>query len=98
MDMKIRLSQLFMILCLLFVTFKSDSQEIDTTANSLFNLSFPDFMNTEIDSAVRQSQNITNAPSIVSVITENKIKERGYLNHGEFDMGINKEFFEILHY
>ncbi|MEE4198630.1 MAG: TonB-dependent receptor [Bacteroidales bacterium] len=55
------------------------AQEPDTlSASRLFELSLEDLMNVEIVSAVRQNQNIIDAPSIVSVITSNQIKERGY--------------------
>ncbi len=62
----------------------SFSQNADTTASdNLFNLSLEDLMNIEIVSAVRQNQNIADAPSVVSVITEKQIKERGYLSIDE---------------
>ncbi|HAF30442.1 MAG TPA: hypothetical protein DCG75_15475 [Bacteroidales bacterium] len=72
------------VIILLFSVYDSYSQEIDTSSTSnLFELSLEDLMNIEIVSAVRQNQNITDAPSIVSVITEKQIKERGYLSVDE---------------
>jgi iron complex outermembrane receptor protein len=60
------------------------AQEPDTlSASKLFELSLEDLMNVEIISAVRQNQNIIDAPSIVSVITANQIKERGYTSIDE---------------
>ncbi|MFO7829044.1 MAG: TonB-dependent receptor [Bacteroidales bacterium] len=62
----------------------SIAQENDTLpASRLFNLSLEDLMDIEIVSAVRQNQNIIDAPSIVSVITANQIKERGYTSVSE---------------
>lgn len=72
------------LLCMLFATTNILSQEKDSvTTSSLFDLSLEDLMNIEIVSAVKQSQNITDAPSVVYVITENQMKERGYLSVGE---------------
>lgn len=72
------------LLFILFAAANSLSQEKDTvTTTNLFELSLEDLMNIEIVSAVKQSQNITDAPSVVSVITENQIKERGYLSVDE---------------
>ena len=82
--MKIKFLHLLLIASLLFSSFNSFSQEADTSSTSiLFELSLEDLMDIEIVSAVRQNQNITDAPSIVSVITENQIKERGYLSVDE---------------
>lgn len=72
------------VIILLIFAYNGYSQEIDTSStNNLFELSLEDLMNVEIVSAVRQNQNITDAPSIVSVITEKQIKERGYLSVDE---------------
>jgi len=82
--MKIKFLHLSLIVSLLISSLSSFSQEIDTTsANNLFDLSLEDLMNIEIVSAVRQNQNIADAPSVVSVITEHQIKDRGYLTVGE---------------
>ena len=82
--MKIRFLHLLLTTSLLFYYFNIISQEVDTTStNILFELSLEDLMDVEIVSAVRQNQNITDAPSIVSVITESQIKERGYLSVDE---------------
>jgi len=60
------------------------SQEKDTlNTQMLFNLSLDDLMNIEIESSVKQKQRITEAPSIVTVITAKQIKERGYLSVSE---------------
>lgn len=57
----------------------SYAQETDTSsASALFALSLEDLMEIEIVSASKQNQNIIDAPSVVSVITEKQIKERGY--------------------
>lgn len=75
---------LHLIVIIIFFVHNGYSQEIDTSStNNLFELSLEDLMNVEIVSAVRQNQNITDAPSIVSVITEKQIKERGYLSVDE---------------
>ena len=82
--MKITFYYPIIILLLLLNSLNSFAQEIDTvTTSNLFELSLEDLMNVEIVSAVKQSQNITDAPSVVSVITENQIKERGYLSVDE---------------
>lgn len=82
--MKIRILHLIIYLSLLFSSTKSFSQETDSLlTNKLFELSLNDLMNIEIVTAVRKNQNIFDAPSIVSVITENQIKERGYSNVAE---------------
>ncbi len=86
MVMNIKFLHLLLIASLLFSFFNSFSQEEEADTSStqlLFELSLEDLMNIEIVSAVRQNQNITDAPSIVSVITENQIKERGYLSVDE---------------
>ena len=73
---------IFVVLCINILP--SQSQEIDTTnTQALFELSLDDLMDIEIVSAVRQNQNITEAPSIVSVITETQLKERGYTSIAE---------------
>ncbi|HAN19238.1 MAG: hypothetical protein A2X13_09445 [Bacteroidetes bacterium GWC2_33_15] len=60
------------------------SQEIDTSeTQKLFDLSLDDLMNIEIVSAVGKSQNIKEAPSIVTVITSKQIKQRGYQSVAE---------------
>ncbi|MFC2151355.1 TonB-dependent receptor plug domain-containing protein [Bacteroidota bacterium] len=82
--MKIKFLYLILLVPLLFLSAYNYSQEPDSTsANMLFELSLEDLMDVEIVSAVRQNQNITDAPSVVSVITENQIKERGYLSIDE---------------
>lgn len=84
MIMKIKFLHLFILILIFPCYFTAHSQEIDSTsAINLFELSLEDLMNIEIVSAVRQNQNISDAPSIVSVITENQIKERGYLSVDE---------------
>lgn len=81
--MKYKILYMFLLL-LLFRSNNIISQEIDTTSTeALFDLSLEDLMDIEIVSAVRQNQNIIDAPSIVSVITEKQIKERGYLSVDE---------------
>jgi len=66
------------------VTINSFAQESDTLSTSkLFELTLEDLMHVEIVSAIRQNQNIIDAPSIVSVITANQIKERGYTSVDE---------------
>jgi len=65
-------------------TLNAYTQEPDTlSASKLFELTLEDLMDVDIVSAVRQSQNIIDAPSIVSVITPNQIKERGYTSVSE---------------
>lgn len=72
------------ILLVIGLSINCYSQEIDTTSTTnLFKLSLEDLMNIDIVSATRQNQNITDAPSIVSVITSKQIKERGYLSVAE---------------
>lgn len=72
------------ILLVIGLSINCYSQEIDTaTTANLFELSLEDLMNIDIVSATRQNQNITDAPSIVTVITSKQIKERGYLNVAE---------------
>lgn len=76
--------RLLIILILLGSFLEVKSQDVDTSSTqALFELSLEDLMDIEIVSAVRQNQNITDAPSIVSVITEAQIKERGYLTVAE---------------
>ncbi|MGE0090374.1 MAG: TonB-dependent receptor plug domain-containing protein [Bacteroidales bacterium] len=63
---------------------KGYSQEVDTiNTQMLFNLSLDDLMNIEIESSVKQKQNISEAPSVVTVITARQIRERGYLSISE---------------
>lgn len=60
------------------------AQKTDTTAtNALFALSLEDLMDIEIVSASKKNQNIIDAPSVVSVITEKQIQERGYTSIAE---------------
>lgn len=67
-----------------FFIFDIHGQETDTSsANALFALSLEDLMDIEIVSASKRNQNITDAPSIVSVITETQIRERGYTSVAE---------------
>ncbi|MFW5721271.1 MAG: TonB-dependent receptor plug domain-containing protein [Bacteroidota bacterium] len=75
-----------LLLFILSFTFSyySLAQKTDTLNTSrLFELSLEDLMDVEIVSAVRQNQNIIDAPSIVSVVTANQIKERGYTSVDE---------------
>ena len=82
--MKARTYFLLIFILLFSFPYNVFTQEIDTTStNLLFELSLEDLMDIEIVSAVKQNQNITDAPSIISVITETQIKERGYLNIAE---------------
>ena len=77
--MKGFINYLLLFLLSFTVSFYSLAQETDTLHTSrLFELSLEDLMDVEIVSAVRQNQNIIDAPSIVSVVTANQIKERGY--------------------
>jgi iron complex outermembrane receptor protein len=80
----------FLYISILILTFFSFSfsiakaQEKDTSStNALFALSLEDLMDVEIVSASRQNQNIIDAPSVVSVITETQIRERGYTSVAE---------------
>ncbi|NOQ25286.1 MAG: TonB-dependent receptor [Bacteroidales bacterium] len=82
--MKMRALHWVVFLSLLFSFTKSFSQETDSTiTTNLFELSLDDLMNIEIVSAVRKNQNIIDAPSIISVITEKQIRERGYMSVAE---------------
>jgi len=83
--MKIKLPHFVLFFLLLLCSVRLFSQEKgDTTITSnLFDLSLEDLMNVEIVSAVKQRQHIADAPSVVSVITEKQIKERGYLSIDE---------------
>ncbi|OFX21714.1 MAG: hypothetical protein A2041_12925 [Bacteroidetes bacterium GWA2_31_9b] len=86
--MKKSLLQIIFVFSFLFCYFTGvhelKSQEIDTSeTQKLFDLSLDDLMNIEIVSAVGQTQNITDAPSIVTVITSKQIKERGYMSVAE---------------
>lgn len=51
--------------------------------NKLFQVSLEDLMNIEVVSATRVKQNITEAPSIMTVITAQQIRERGYQSIAE---------------
>lgn len=78
------LAGIFISLILLLFLSGGYSQENDTLkAKDLFELSLDDLMNIEIESAVKQKQNITEAPSVITVITSKQIKERGYLSVAE---------------
>ncbi|OFX83564.1 MAG: hypothetical protein A2W99_15115 [Bacteroidetes bacterium GWF2_33_16] len=68
---------------LFFSTYLFSQGEDTLNTKMLFNLSLDDLMNIEIESAVKQKQNITEAPSVVTVITAKQIKERGYLSVAE---------------
>ncbi|MBI9055880.1 MAG: TonB-dependent receptor [Bacteroidales bacterium] len=81
--MRTKLGYLFIFFFSLF-TFNGLSQNTDTSStNALFALSLEDLMDVEIVSASKRNQNITDAPSIVSVITETQIRERGYSSIAE---------------
>lgn len=90
---------LFCFIILLLVP-KIYSQETDTlNTQMLFDLSLDDLMNIEIESAVRQKQNITEAPSVITVITARQIKERGYLSVAEalnstVGIDVNTDYFQ----
>jgi iron complex outermembrane receptor protein len=63
---------------------KGYTQEVDTiNTQMLFSLSLDDLMNIEIESSVKQKQSITEAPSVVTVITARQIRESGYLSIAE---------------
>ena len=53
------------------------------SVNNLFQISLEDLMNVEVVSATRIKQNITEAPSIMTVITAQQIRERGYQSVAE---------------
>jgi len=53
------------------------------SVNKLFQASLEDLMNIEVVSATRIKQNITEAPSIMTVITAQQIRERGYQSVAE---------------
>jgi len=67
-----------------FIFIRLNAQQPDTvSAQKLFDLSLEDLMNIEIVSATQKAQNITEAPSVITLITSTQIKERGYLSVAE---------------
>jgi len=65
------------LICLVLLVFGPlvySQQEDSLTTENLFELSLDDLMNIEIESAVKQKQNITEAPSVITVITSKQIK------------------------
>jgi outer membrane receptor for ferrienterochelin and colicins len=84
MVMKIKFQYLILFSLLAFSFTNARGQDLDSiSTDDLFALSLEDLMNIEIVSAVRQNQNIIDAPSIVTVITGTQIKERGYTSIDE---------------
>ncbi len=60
------------------------AQITDTTGvHQLFNISFEEFLNTEIVTASKKSQKAEEAPAGIHVITSEMIKRRGYRNLNE---------------
>ena len=79
---KIKRSVALILMVTLF--FRLNAQQPDSvSAQMLFDLSLEDLMNIEIVSATQKAQNITEAPSVITVITSTQIKERGYLSVAE---------------
>lgn len=67
-----------------FIFIRLNAQQPDSvSAQKLFDLSLEDLMNIEIVSATQKAQNITEAPSVITLITSTQIKERGYLSVAE---------------
>jgi len=79
---KIKRSVALILMVTLFL--RLNAQQPDSvSAQMLFDLSLEDLMNIEIVSATQKAQNITEAPSVITVITSTQIKERGYLSVAE---------------
>ncbi|MCP4726743.1 MAG: TonB-dependent receptor [bacterium] len=72
------------LLLLIFVfvyanpTFSQKKQKVD-----IFELSFEELANIKVISATKTEQTISEAPAIISIVTQQQIMERGYLTVGE---------------
>lgn len=88
------------LIIVLFIFFNFSfvfAQEDTTQIENLFELSLEELMNIEVVSASKTSQNIEDAPAIISVITEKDIIEQGFKNLGEALQSIAGVFVSTDH-
>lgn len=74
------------ILLSLFLSFSLTNTNLIASAeevSDLANLSLEELLNIEVVSATKKSQKLSDAPAIISVITSQQIKQRGYRNVAE---------------
>ncbi|MCK5506916.1 MAG: TonB-dependent receptor plug domain-containing protein, partial [Desulfobacterales bacterium] len=74
---------LFLLIEQSFLFAEDNTNHDFENVNKLFQVSLEDLMNIEVVSATRVKQNITEAPSIMTVITAQQIRERGYQSIAE---------------
>lgn len=75
------MKRIFLLILTTIFTLNFDSlaqEKVD-----LFDLSFESLANIKIVSATKKSQNLSDAPAIISIITQRQIKDRGYQSVAE---------------
>ncbi len=77
------MKKILVFLFLIFFSHAAIAQEQKEMISKLREMSIDELMNIEIELATKKSQTINEAPAIVSVITEQQIKESGYQTVGE---------------
>ncbi len=79
---KVHFFTVFTVLILIFVIVipVSAQQEKDSTNSYLYDLSLDDLLDIKINSASRISENIFNLPQTAIIITEEEIRNRGYID------------------
>ena len=93
-----RLKHLTILFLFIFINFSvSFSQEDTIQIEDLFELSLEELMQIEVFTASKTSQSIENAPAIISVITEQDIKQQGFKNLGEALQSIAGVFVSTDH-
>lgn len=91
----------FLLNLLFFYSFSYSQEDNDSIINYLQNISLEELMDVEVVSASKTAQNLSEAPSILSVVTEKEIEKMGVtslvdiLKHVpgiETSMGINGDY------
>lgn len=70
------------IFILFFFSYHAFAQS-DKEIEKLFDMTFEELMNIKVITASKQKQKVSEAPAIISIITEEQIRERGYDSVGE---------------
>jgi outer membrane receptor for ferrienterochelin and colicins len=80
---KMKKSNIFLSLLLSFSVINTGLLAVAEEVSDLANLSLEELLDIEVVSATKKSQKLSEAPAIISVITSQQIKQRGYRNVAE---------------
>jgi len=80
--MKKLFKQLFVLFILLIFSTLTFAQDVSDTVD-IFDLSLEELLNIKVYTAAKKSQEISQAPAIIEIITEDEIREKGFLTVGD---------------